>query len=76
MLLDLREELGRPDWTPREVWYRTEDQLVVLDEDGVWYHCVFYGERARYVSHVKSIGEPDLRGYSQLSIWTGEIKTP
>lgn len=76
VLLDLREKLGRPDWTPREVWYRTEDQLVVLDEDGVWYHCVFYGERARYVSHVKSIGEPDLRGYSQLSIWTGETKTP
>lgn len=76
VLLDLREKLGRSDWTPREVWYRTEDQLVVLGEDGVWYHCVFHGEAKRYVSYIRAMGEPDLRGYTRLGIWTGEIKTP
>ena len=74
--LDLREKLGQPDWLPQEVWCRTEDQLVVLGEDGVWYHCVFYGETQRHVGSIRAMGEPDLRGYSQLRIWTGEIKTP
>jgi len=76
VLLDLREKLGQPDWLPQEVWYRTKDQLVVLDEDGVWYHCVFYGETKYIVSSVRAMGEPDLRGYTQLGTWTGEIKTP
>lgn len=76
VLLDMREKLGQPDWTPREVWYRTEDQLVLLGEDEVWYHCTFYGETKRHVGSIRAMVEPDLRGYTQLGIWTGEIKTP
>lgn len=76
LLTDLREKLGQPDWRPQEVWYWTEDQLVVLDEDGTWYHCVFYGEEMYYVSYIRAMGEPDLRGYSQLRIWPEEPKTP
>lgn len=63
------EKLEEPDWQPQEVWSKTPEQLVVLDETGQWYWFSFVswsGEEYRWIN-ARPMKQAFLDDYTRIA---------
>ena len=63
------EKLEQPGWQPQEVWSKTPEALVVLDQEGQWYSFSFVswmGEEYQWVN-VSPMKRAYLEGYTRVS---------
>ena len=62
------EKLEQPGWQPREVWSKTPEALVVLDQEGQWYSFSFgdwTGEKYGWIG-VAPMRQAFLEGYTRV----------
>lgn len=63
------QKLEQPGWQPREVWTKTPEALVVLDQAGQWYSFSFVswtGEEYRWVN-ASPMKQAFLEGYTRVN---------
>ena len=62
------QKLEQPGWQPQEVWSKTPEALVVLDQEGQWYSFSFVswtGEEYRWVNAFP-MKQAFLEGYTRV----------